>query len=193
MSHFFVKNKKYFLYSLFFFSFIVQSSDMNIQDTPSIVFNHSNDFLSEFSIPMPKNEDEYHALIEKANSGNIDANWMLAVIQQTEGYRQEASKRYKLSISRNDKYKLRSMVNLGFILEDENRYSDARALFELAGKSGYFEGYRTIGTNYLNGIGVNQDFNKAKEYFNKGSQIGCHECTFLINNWSDVIKLKKSE
>ncbi len=53
MSNFFVKNKKYFLYSVFFFSFIVQSSDMNIQDIPSIVFNHSDDFLSEFSIPMP--------------------------------------------------------------------------------------------------------------------------------------------
>ncbi|MGV7960882.1 hypothetical protein ACSLVK_21340 [Photorhabdus tasmaniensis] len=62
----------------------------------------------------------------------------------------------------------------------------------MAGRNGYFEGYRAIGTNYLNGIGVNQSL-KVKKYYSKGSKFGCHECAFLIKNWNDVIKLKKSD
>ncbi|BET98224.1 hypothetical protein TCT1_31450 [Xenorhabdus sp. TCT-1] len=159
---------------------------------PSAIFNYPDDFLPELSIPMPKNENEYFELVNKANAGDPEANWMLAAIQHTVGNHQEASERYHLSISRNDKFKLKSMINLGFILEKENKFSEARSLFEQAGENGHFEGYRTIGTNYLNGIGVKQDFDKAKEYYKKASQIGCNECTYFINNWNDVVKLKKS-
>ncbi|CDG95128.1 Similarities with eukaryotic protein [Xenorhabdus bovienii str. puntauvense] len=192
MIGFFLKNKKNFIFSLLFLSFTAQSSNMNKHDIPSAIFNYPDDFLSALSIPMPKNENEYFELVNKANAGDQEANWMLAVIQHTVGNYQKASERYNLSISRNDKYKPESMINLGFLFEKENKFSEARSLFERAGESGHFEGYRTLGTNYLNGIGVNQDFNKAKEYYKKASQIGCNECKQFINNWDEIVKLKKS-
>ncbi|WFQ78433.1 sel1 repeat family protein [Xenorhabdus sp. SF857] len=188
----FFKNKKNLIYSILFLSFMAQSSNMSKHNIPSAIFNYPDDFLSALSIPMPKNEHEYFELVNKADAGDPEANWMLAAIQHTVGHHQEASERYHLSISRNDKFNLKSMVNLGFILEKENKFAEARSLFEQAGESGYFEGYNAIGTNYLNGTGVKQDFNKAKEYYKKASQIGCNECTYLINNWNDVVKLKKS-
>ncbi|KAA1187304.1 sel1 repeat family protein [Photorhabdus heterorhabditis] len=193
MINFFLKNKKNFIFSLLLLAFTVQSAHMNRHNIPSAIFNYPDDFLSALSIPMPKNENDYFELVSKADAGDPEANWMLAVIQQTVGHYQEASERYHLSISRNDKYKTESMVNLGFILEKENKFFEARSLFEQAGESGNFEGYRTIGTNYLNGIGVTQDFNKAEEYYKKASQIGCDECTRFINNWDEIVKLKKSE
>ncbi|CCW31262.1 Similarities with eukaryotic protein [Xenorhabdus nematophila F1] len=193
MINFIFKNKRNLISLLLFLSFTVQSSNMNKHDIPSAIFNYPDDFLSALSIPMPKNENEYFELVNKANTGDPEANWMLAVIQHTVGNYQAASERYNLSISRNDKYKPKSMINLGFIFEKENKFAEARSLFERAGEIGHFEGYRTIGTNYLNGTGVKQNFSKAKEYYKKASQIGCYECTYFINNWDEVVKLKKSE
>ncbi|WP_323872857.1 tetratricopeptide repeat protein [Xenorhabdus doucetiae] len=166
---------------------------MNKHDIPSAIFTYPDDFLSALSIPMPKNENDYFELVNKASAGDPEANWMLAVIQHTVGNYQAASERYNLSISRNDKYKLESMINLGFVFQKENKFPEARSLFEQVGESGRFEGYRTIGTNYFNGTGVKQDFIKAKEYYKKASQIGCDECTYFINNWDEIVKLKKSE
>ncbi|PHM36287.1 hypothetical protein Xmau_04296 [Xenorhabdus mauleonii] len=188
-----MKNKKKILSLILFFSFITYGCSINDHNTPSIVFNHSDNFLSALPIPVPKNEHEYHELVNKANEGDAEANWMLAVILQTEKRYRGAMKRYQLSISRNDKYKLKSMVNLGFVLQSEHNYAKAREFFELAGKSGEFGGYRALGVNYLNGIGVKQHINKAKEYFEKGSQIGCHECAYYVEHWNDVVKLKQLE
>ncbi|MBD2794033.1 tetratricopeptide repeat protein [Xenorhabdus sp. 42] len=193
MINFILKNKRNLIYLLFFLSFTVQSSNMKKHDIPSAIFDYPDDFLSALSIPMPKNENDYFELVNKASAGDPEANWMLAVIQHTVGNYQAASDRYNLSISRGDKYKSESMINLGFVFQKENKFAEAHSLFEQVGENGRFEGYRAIGTNYFNGTGVKQNFIKAKKYYKKASQIGCDECTYFINNWDEIVKLKKSE
>lgn len=159
--------------------------------TPDIVYHHANDFLSNFSIPMPKNTDEFMGLIRQADNGNPDANWMLAVIYSQDKDYPRAIERYEKSIDHKDIHQTTSMVNLGYIYKEKNEINKALELFERAGESGYYGGYQALGTSYLNGSGVEKNISKAKIYFEKGRQLGCHECSWAINNWDAVVKAKK--
>lgn len=158
--------------------------------TPDIVYHHANDFLSNFSVPMPKNADEFIGLIRQADNGHPDANWMLAVIYSQDKDYPKAIERYEKSIGNKDIHQTTSMVNLGYIYKEKKEINKALELFERAGELGYYGGYQALGTSYLNGSGVEKDIAKAKTFFEKGSQLGCHECSWAINNWDAVVKNK---
>lgn len=181
---------KWYLFLWLLFSFMSEAD--RLKGTPSIIFNHHKEFLSVFSIPMPKTSDEYDELIRLADLGNTDANWMYAAIERNSGDKNIAKQRYILSIERRDIYHAKSMVNIGFLYNEEGQFFKARDLFELAGKEGNPNGYGTIATNYLHGTnGMNQNLNRAKWYFSKAAELGDNESKIIIEQWTAVIKIMK--
>ena len=163
----------------------------NSMHTPDIVYHHTNDFLSNFSVPMPENEDEFMELIRQADDGNPDANWMLAVIYSQDKNYPKAIERYEISIDNKDIHQTTAMVNLGYIYKEKKEINKALELFKRAGELGYYGGYQSLGTSYLNGSGVRKNIEKAKTYFEKGKQLSCHECSWAIDNWDALVKAKK--
>lgn len=159
--------------------------------TPDIVYHHTNDFLSNLSVPMPENADEFMALVKQANTGHPDANWMLAMIYSQDKDYPKAIERYERSIGNKDIHQTMSMVNLGYIYKEKKEINKALELFNRAGELGYYGGYQALGTSYLNGSGVEKDIAKAKTFFEQGSRLGCHECSWAINNWDMIVKVKK--
>lgn len=66
---------------------------------------------------------------------------------------------------------------------EENRdYNLAAKLYELAAEDGSINALNNIGTLFLNGFGVSQDFNKAEEYWMAASNKGNHKSQMNLVN-----------
>jgi len=164
-----------------------------LKKTPNIVYHHDKQFLSTYSIPMPTNDIEFNQLVSLADTGNADANWMLAAIYSENNELAKSMATYQRAIDRQDKYQTNAMVNLGIMSAQQKEYKKAFALYQQAADLGNSAGYKELGTSYLLGVGVKRDFDKAKAYYMKGQALGCGECQYLVDNWDAVVALKKQE
>ncbi|ORX51177.1 HCP-like protein [Hesseltinella vesiculosa] len=77
-----------------------------------------------------------------------------------------------------------AQMNLASIImrSHPQRVSDAIQLYELAGKSGVSDAYMELGRMYRLGYGVHQDHQKAKHYFQQGTENGMSNprCHFML-------------
>lgn len=164
---------------------------MSGKPVPKIVFEHPADYLSSFSVPMPSNQEGFYDLVEKADRGNTDANWMLAVIYTANKQFPEAMARYRLSINLNDNRKAASLSNLGMLYQQKGDHSTANQLFEEAGAQGNFLGYKNIATNYFLGNGIPKNYEIAYAYFKKSAALGCADCQWTIDHWDDAVAMNE--
>ncbi|EKT63852.1 tetratricopeptide repeat protein [Providencia burhodogranariea] len=185
-----IKNK---ICLLFIMLLPLLSQANKLKNISLIVFEHHNEYFTKCSNLIPNNEKEYQELIQLAELGNADANWMYARIEDRWGNKIIAKERYLLSTQRRDNYRTSSIVNLGFIFQNEGDYAKSRDLFEIAGSEGDPRGYVAIGTNYLHGSGVNMSLNRARKYYIKAAELGDRQSQFMVDNWKDVVKLKRIE
>lgn len=161
---------------------------------PEVVYKHSEDFLADLSVEMPNNETNFKKLVKLADDGNSDANWMLAVIYHHKNrHTALAAERYRISIARKDSHHTDSMVNLAAIKISSGDYNSGIELYLEAGINGDYMGYQELGTLYLLGKGVEQDFVKSKEYYWKAEKMGCVQCEAVLNQWDKIVEIKKKE
>ncbi|MBL0876442.1 sel1 repeat family protein [Serratia nevei] len=161
---------------------------------PEVVYKHREDFLANLSVTMPNNEASFKKLIKLADDGNSDANWMLAVIYHHKNrHTVLAAKRYQISITRKDSHYTDSMVNLAAINVKNGDYHSGIKLYLEAGINGDYMGFQELGTLYLLGKGVEQDFVKSKEYYLKAEKLGCVQCEAVLNQWDKIVEIKKKD
>ncbi|MCW2254147.1 hypothetical protein M2263_000238 [Providencia alcalifaciens] len=116
-----IKNK---ICLLFIMLLPLLSQANKLKNITLIVFEYHNEYFIECSNLMPNNEKEYQELIQLAKLGNADANWMYARIEDRWGDKIIAKERYLLSTQRKDNYRTSSIVNLGFIFQNEGDYAN---------------------------------------------------------------------
>lgn len=161
---------------------------------PEVVYKHRKDFLANLSVTMPNNEASFKKLVKLADDGNSDANWMLAVIYHHKNrHTALAAERYQISIARKDSHYTDSMINLAAINVSNGDYNSGVKLYLEAGINGDYMGYQELGTLYLLGKGVEQDFIKSKEYYLKAEKIGCIQCKAVLNQWDKIVEIKKKD
>lgn len=161
---------------------------------PDVVYKHNEDFLANLSVAMPNNEASFKKLVQLADNGNSDANWMLAVIYHHKNrYTALAAERYRISIARKDSHYTDSMVNLAAIKVSNGDYNSGVKLYLEAGINGDYMGYQELGTLYLLGKGVEQNFVKSKEYYLKAEKMGCVQCEAVLKQWGKIVEIKKKE
>lgn len=64
------------------------------------------------------------------------------------------------------------MNNIGNILQKRKQYSEALVWYEKASKYNNAAAFWNLGNCYENGIGVERDLNKAKEWYLKAKEAG---------------------
>ncbi|PHM42734.1 Dot/Icm type IV secretion system effector LpnE [Xenorhabdus szentirmaii] len=186
--------KKQLVKMLFLFvPLILSGRSMAEIPVPAKVYHHDPDFLSSFSIDMPNNKEEFYVLVKQSDEENSEANWMVAVIYDQSDAGEEAKKYYQRSIERQDDYMGRSAVNLGYLYSKNGYIQKAMTLFHQAGDAGYYGGFEALGTEYFVGDNITYDFEKARFYYDKAAELGCVKCQYLIDNWTDAVKLKQRD
>ncbi|MBD2798273.1 sel1 repeat family protein [Xenorhabdus sp. 18] len=190
-----IKSKKKRWIEIFYLLMLLMLSEGSMAEitVPEKVYHHENDFLSSFSIGMPNNKEEFYFLVKKADEGNSEANWMVAIIYDQSDDDKEAKKYYQRSIGRKDDYMGRSAVNLGYLYSKNGNIKKAMILFQQAGEAGYYGGFEALGTEYFVGDRITYDYEKAKFYYAKAAKLGCIKCQHLIDNWNDAVKLKQKD
>lgn len=67
-------------------------------------------------------------------------------------------------------------------------YNEARYWFELSGGQGHAPSLNELGILYAEGMGVDEDFAKAKEYWTKAAELGSEEAAANLEQLKEIEK-----
>lgn len=161
-------------------------------------------WLSRVEYLLEHKDDPVVQLVEKANYGDVEANYQLALrYANGDGVEADQAEAAKWYIYAAEKGNANAQVNIGYAYDMGTGVPvdkvAANFWYEMAAKQGNATATKNLGLTYLTGDGVEIDYAKALKWFEAGAELGDASSMYSLGTMAenghgmkaDVDKAKK--